>query len=387
MPDEQMQIGTKHPNDWAFNNNHAVYGRPLSPYNYGWVPEIEVTDASGATVTANHFSMGRFSHELALVMPDRRTVYMSDDQRHAGFFMYVADRAEDLSSGTIYGARFTHDGEGLSVDWATIGHFDDRSIRAAIDQGIQFSDLFDVAEVSACPSDFTRITTTWGTECLRIKDPKLAGALETRRVAAMLGSTTELTKSEGLALDLHNGVLYSAVSAVVGSMLVETEPTGPGFERLVTDDHLRFESNPCGKILALRRGEAVTTEGAKIDSPWVMRSASTALQGSPIEQGKQCDRDAIANPDNITFADEHGLMFIAEDTSKHARDTLWAWSPKTGELTAVMKVDGHGEVSGLGWTSDVGGFGYLAVSYQVDDRDYPTHRSIAGLYGPFPIVQ
>ncbi len=32
-------------------------------------------------------------------MPDRRTVYMTDDGSNVGFFMFKADRPNDLSSG------------------------------------------------------------------------------------------------------------------------------------------------------------------------------------------------------------------------------------------------------------------------------------------------
>src|SRR3954452_21223236 len=75
-----------------------------------------------------HYGMGRLSHELVQVMPDSRTVLMGDDATNSGLFMYVADKAADLSAGTLYVAKI---GEGFSIDpasegaklsWIRLGH-------------------------------------------------------------------------------------------------------------------------------------------------------------------------------------------------------------------------------------------------------------------------
>ena len=92
---------------------------------YGWVPEIKVDNDSKAVYT-KHYSMGRFSHELAYVMPDLKTVYMTDDGTNTGFFMFKSDRAKDLSSGTLYAAKWvqkrTHDGGSAELKWIKLGH-------------------------------------------------------------------------------------------------------------------------------------------------------------------------------------------------------------------------------------------------------------------------
>ncbi|MEA2072597.1 MAG: DUF839 domain-containing protein, partial [Campylobacterota bacterium] len=54
-----------------------------SPYYYGWTPEVTI-DKEGEAVYAKHYAMGRMSHELAYVMPDQKTVYMSDDGTNVG---------------------------------------------------------------------------------------------------------------------------------------------------------------------------------------------------------------------------------------------------------------------------------------------------------------
>lgn len=73
-------------------------------YHYGWTPEVTV-DASGKGTVVKHYAMGRFSHELAHVVADNKTVYFGDDSTNAAFFMFIADKAQDLSAGTLYAAK------------------------------------------------------------------------------------------------------------------------------------------------------------------------------------------------------------------------------------------------------------------------------------------
>ena len=46
--------------------------------------------------------MGRYSHESAEVMPDQRTVYLTEDYDPGFFWKFVADRPRDLSTGKLY---------------------------------------------------------------------------------------------------------------------------------------------------------------------------------------------------------------------------------------------------------------------------------------------
>src|SRR3546814_3771603 len=76
----------------------------VNPYFWGFPVEISVSDAGAATAT-KHYSMGRFAHELSYVMPDRKTVYETDDGTNVGFYRYAADTASDLSAGTLYAMK------------------------------------------------------------------------------------------------------------------------------------------------------------------------------------------------------------------------------------------------------------------------------------------
>ncbi|WP_232371211.1 hypothetical protein [Desulfogranum marinum] len=59
--------------------------------------------------------MGRVAIELAYVIPDNKTTYISDDGTNVGFFMFVAGKTKDLSAGNLYSAKWdqVHNGSGV----------------------------------------------------------------------------------------------------------------------------------------------------------------------------------------------------------------------------------------------------------------------------------
>lgn len=66
--------------------------------NFGWMVEV-----NPATLEVKKlFALGRFSHEGATVLPDKKTVVMGDDFRGGAIFKFVADREGDLTSGKLY---------------------------------------------------------------------------------------------------------------------------------------------------------------------------------------------------------------------------------------------------------------------------------------------
>ena len=84
----------------AFSRN--LFGEPgkANPYHYGHVPEV-VVNPDGTGTLKKHYCLGRISHELVQVMPDRRTVLMGDDATNGGLFMFIADKPADLSAGSL----------------------------------------------------------------------------------------------------------------------------------------------------------------------------------------------------------------------------------------------------------------------------------------------
>ena len=49
----------------------------MTPYDYGWTPEIFVDDEGEVTVT-KHYAKSGFDHDLAYIMPDNKTVDMTN---------------------------------------------------------------------------------------------------------------------------------------------------------------------------------------------------------------------------------------------------------------------------------------------------------------------
>ncbi|MCX6048688.1 MAG: DUF839 domain-containing protein [Chloroflexi bacterium] len=112
-------------------------GKDANPYDYGY--NVELIPAGGeddqlGTIAQKRYAMGRFSKEMALVMPDSQTVYFGDDGTDRVLYKFVATTAEDLSEGTLYAAKLTQDKDTLNVKWIELGTGKDSDIEAAIRQ-------------------------------------------------------------------------------------------------------------------------------------------------------------------------------------------------------------------------------------------------------------
>ena len=402
---------------WFSSSLSHLYGafehpRDAHPYRFGWVPEFAVQDAQGTVAAEKHYAMGRFSHEIARVMPDGRTVLQSDDGWGVGLYLFVADRPADLSSGTLYAAQWTlHDrrsvGQGR-VDWISLGHGSDADIAPLLRLAppVRFDELFDRAELldtGRCPQSHTATHTFGVTECLRlasaserVPDPALAASrLETRRYAALLGATTEWKKGEGLASSPSGDAVYFAISDVSGTMLAGDPATA-------APDTIRLPENRCGVVYeGHTSGGQTDTRGVAIDSdfvPWELHGVVAGIQKHPTE----CDPRSIANPDNLTWMGPYGLLAIAEDT-RRAPDGLWVWDRQLDSLTRILLAPPEAEVAGLSMVPDLRGHAYLTFtlqspgSHRADAQPFDPalrgqpfgsvpddHRSVVGVLGPLP---
>ncbi len=101
------------------------YTIPSGPYqgkvikrwqNYGWMVEV---DAANAKAVQKSYAMGRFSHEGGWAMPDKKTVYLTDDYIPGScLFKFVADKENDYSQGTL--SAYKHSADGNSGQWVEI---------------------------------------------------------------------------------------------------------------------------------------------------------------------------------------------------------------------------------------------------------------------------
>ena len=379
----------------AWSRMEAYQDAPLVPWRFGWTPEVRIADDGAVSVT-KYLSPGRFSHEIAYVLPDRRTVYLSDDGYAVGWFLFVADAPGDLSAGTLYAAKLSvadRTGGGvMPIQWVSLGHATDGQIQPLIDANVPFSALFDAQDPGpgdTCPETHRFVRHAYGEECLAlaepseaVADPALAASrLETRRYAAWLGATTELVKGEGVAYDPIEGQVFVALSSIKATM---TDGKG----------HVDLDPEPCGGVYGgkVAAGQA-DADGAAIPSDFVMTELRPVVMGR--SEGKRCADDGIANPDNITYLPGYGKLVIAEDTAKHDNAYLWSYDMHRGELERLMVAPPFGELTGVHWIPDIGGFGYLTVAVQhpwsegidgglPDGITEADTRTFTGVLGPFP---
>jgi len=382
------------------------FRKAFHPYRYGYPVELAVT-SGGDAKPVKHFAMGRLALELAYVMPDRKTVYMSSDGTNEGFYMFIADKPGDLSAGRLYAARWTQesaqDGGRANLQWVSLGHATDAEIRHAIEQNVKFSDIFESAKLAkdgTCPAGFTAINKK--PKCLKLKPgmETIASRLETTRYAAMKGATTEFRKEEGITYDPDHKRLYVSISAVARGMEDNAKKGKPNPKYDAGGpNHVRLPYNPCGTVFALD-----IRPDAQIGSDYVAVNSHALVSGKPVKYGPEspwhkknkCDIDGIANPDNLTYIPGRNILIIGEDTgSGHQNDAVWAYNVETGKLTRIETTPYGSETTSVYFHPDINGFAYLISvvqhPYGESDQDKLKNpddaRAYVGYIGPFPALK
>ncbi|MGL4280675.1 MAG: alkaline phosphatase PhoX [Albidovulum sp.] len=366
--------------------------RAVNPYHYGFPTEVEISETGEASIS-KHYAMGRASVEMASIMPDRRTAYISDDAINGGLFRFVADREDDLGAGQLYAAKWvqTSDAAGgaATLDWIDLGHATDAAIGALIAKRAKFSDIFETAEMhgdGSCPEGFLSSNAESRAECLKLKPGMAVAAsrLETRRYASMLGATTEFHKMEGTAYNSDRNSLYVAVAEI---------EQGMGDAAWIADrggrNDIRLPRNPCGAVYEVALDDAFV--GRKMTAVIAGRPSASTLRS--LWTGEGCDIDGIANPDNLSYIPGYDTLILAEDTvTGHRNDAVWSLNLSGGELTRIATTPYGAEATSVDWYPDVLGHGYLMLvvqhPYGESDAAKLTSREEARAYvgyiGPFP---
>jgi hypothetical protein len=370
----------------------------FKPYRYGYCTEISV-DASGKTTPAKHYAIGRMAFELCIVLPDQRTTLCTDDGDNVMFSAFVADTPGDLSAGELYAGKFTQtsaDPPAFDVDFISLGHATNDEIAAHVD-GTVFTDLFEVEDPSedgtSCPSEgFTLINAgDYGVQCLKVIPgmEQLASRLETRRYAATLGATTEFTKWEGIVYEPTEGKVHTSISTMYRGMEDFTDEGEPSTEYdIPSANHVRVPYNLCGCVFAMD----VDTSGDWY-KPTNFYATRCGIQDTDPEAENVCITSDISNPDNVIIAEDR--LMIAEDTSNHINNALWAANYDASEITRVLTVPYGAETTGAYWHGNLGDHcAYLTVSVQhpYDDKEDQLAESpstgnagYVGYIGPFKL--
>lgn len=377
-------------------------------YYYGWIPEISITSETGDHEVKKHFAMGRAAFEQGYVMPDLRTVYMSDDGTNTGFYMFIADKEKDLSAGTLYAARWDQTsaagvGE-ANITWINLGHATNAEIRAALDNKTTFTDMFDKADfvdedAGICPSGFSSSQANGIKVCVKLKSgmDKIASRLEMRLYASVKGATTEFRKEEGITYNPEHNVLYVAMSEVRKGMEDNSSSDVGGY------NHIRVaEANKCGAVYGLDVvANSKDSSGTTISSQYVVGNMYGVVAGIPTDytgtelEGNSCSIDGIASPDNVAYLPKYGILVIGEDTGKHQNDLVWSYNVVTKELTRIAYTPYGSETTSPFWHTNINGFGYLTLvtqhPYGESDEEQAQSEadkeSYVGVIGPFPILE
>lgn len=385
----------------------------FNAYYYGFPVEVVVGEDGSSAVT-KHYAMGRHAVELARVMPDRKTVYITDDGTNDSLQMFVADTPGDLSEGRLFAARWSQTSPAgaahgaADIDWIELGTSATSSeVEQLVARGIAFSDIFQsepAAADGACPTaGFVPVNVDAakaGPECLRlVAGMELAASrLENRRYAAYLGATTEFRKLEGIAYNPAGQRLYVAFSELnngVEDNHATRDLGGP--------NHVRLAANPCGGVF-----EFVIARNDVIGSDYVAESTRALIEGEWLEDPNQpnpypaespyagkntCAVTTLANPDNLSFIPGFDTLLIGEDSGvEHQNDAVWAYNVTSGQLDRILTTPYGAETTGVYFYPNIGGHAYIKAQvqhpYGESDQDQLTGpddlRSYTGYIGPLP---
>ncbi len=400
------------PDDLTIDDVRAT----MNPYDHGY--PIEISGAGGGGYTLQrHGAMGRAALEKVLVMPDDRTVYLTDEDINGALFLFLATTAGDLSEGELFAARWLQTsgpGEGAgeaTLDWVSLGVASDADVDAVLAKNPAFSDLFETADPlrvdhdeddktppiidGSCPKGFRPSSGTGvELECLAlVKGMELAASrLEPTRYASWLEATAELQSAEGLAHDPVTNTLFLAVGAVERGMEAGHRTWDVG-----GNNDIRAQRNRCGVVYAVDLAKS-----ARVRSEFAGETLRPLLDGVPTTYpsessfaGNTCSISFPANPDELAFVPGYDTLFVGEDsTTGHLSDAVWALEVSSGRLDRVLTTPYGSEVASLDFRPNLAGHGYLTVVVQHPYGETDTEQlkapadaeAYVGYLGPFPAM-
>jgi secreted PhoX family phosphatase len=370
----------------AFSKNLYGSETTANPYHYGHLPEVTVNPDGTASIK-KHYCLGRISHELVQVMPDQRTVLMGDDATNSGYFVFVADREKDLSSGSLYVAKV---GAGFSLDpnataapltWIKLGSATSAEIRA-LAVSVKPLDIMDVRTTDPQDPTFTRVAANGAIEWIKLKPgmEKAAAFLETHRYAALVGASMGFTKMEGTTVNAKDKIAYSALqncqSSMVAGNALNVAGNGVSIPKALN----------AGAVMALKlTGGQKDLNGAAINSEWMPVDLKALLTGEDIVAdalGNTANPDRIGNPDNLKFSEKMRTLFIGEDSGQHVNNFLWAYNVDTRVLSRVMSIPAGGESTGLHAVDELNGWTYIMSNFQHAGDWGGIHNVVKGTLDP-----
>jgi secreted PhoX family phosphatase len=352
----------------AFSKN--LYGNETSanPYNYGHLPEV-IVNPDGTGTLVKHYCLGRISHELVEVMPDRRTVLMGDDYTNSCLFLFIADKEADLSSGTLYVARLGQgfsinpQDEGTKLSWIKLGHASSEEIKK-LAMTLKPSDIMTVLKTDPNDDTFTKIYYDGITNWVKLKPgmEKAAAFLETHRYAYLMGGSMGFSKMEGTTANLKDKVAYFALQNIQDSMIKGGK--GWNAQSMINLDKPLI----AGAVMTSKlEGNQRDQSDSIMKSHWVPSQLSALLVGKDIaadELGNLADPNTISNPDNLKFSEKLRTLFIGEDSGTHINNFIWAYNVDTKKLSRIASMPSGAEATGLSVVDNLNGWTYITANFQ-----------------------
>ncbi|MFT6284457.1 MAG: secreted PhoX family phosphatase [Arenicella sp.] len=315
-----------------------------NPYRYGYIAEV-TAPTSDAPIVVKHFTVGRYEHENSTVMPDRKTMYSSQDDTGGVLFKFIADAAEDLTSGTLYGAKLKQDvgstepaTTGFDVTWVELAKSDNATIEAWIAEydGIGTDDYVEgktsymtLADVKAwADGDATYPLVENGGSFVTAGEPMddRSAFLESRQAAKMKGATAEWRKLEGISIN-HD----RALEAVGGVESIADENVTEAFMYIGISDIDNTMIDDEGDIqLSARVKDCGGVYRAKLEENYDLARIEPVVMGgtyrSTLTGAERCDVNQLSQPDNVIVMRD-GRIIIGEDGFQE-NNTLWMFDPK-----------------------------------------------------------
>ncbi|MGD8710808.1 MAG: DUF839 domain-containing protein [Ectothiorhodospiraceae bacterium] len=321
-----------------------------NPYDYGYIVEITAPTTDTPKPVKNYV-FGRFSHEDAVVMPDHRTVYLSDDGTGTVFFKFVATQAIDTFTtrsdveGTLYAAQVTQDSgvsdpasAGFDINWVALGTSTNGTLANAIREfdGIDETDYvagensyITDAQICAyaesqsgsdldCDADSTAGSNPYG-------DDRIA-FLESRKVAAALGASAEFRKMEGVNINA-----VRAEEAETGTDVNEDgEIVSQAYAYMAMSNTNKTMEDDSGDIqLSGRASDCGAVYRMPLEAGYDITRMEPVLVGGPYNGTRAentCNVNNISEPDNVVVL-EDGRVIVGEDTGNHVNNMLWVFDP------------------------------------------------------------
>ncbi len=315
-----------------------------NPYRYGYNVEVGADIGGGYTTLAaalgnvavnKQEAMGRFSHENAVVMPDNKTVFLSDDGTDVVFFKFVADIANNMTAGTLYGAKVTQAANvkdpaaaAFAIEWVELAHGTEAAIESWIAE-------YDSATV-ASPSYITDQEVLDYAEAKVNQDLDGSGSiatspflddrpafLESRKVAAALGATNEFRKMEGVNINYGLASTWWNAGVANGAqayMYMAMSSFDKGMSDDLGDIQLDGTNGKCGVVYRMKLEKNAAGE---VD----VSTMVPAVVGGPYNSNNavnECSVTSISNPDNLVVLDD-GRLLIGEDTGNHENNMIWLY--------------------------------------------------------------